>query len=550
MILVGGSAALYPLIVDWAIGLIEAKDMNAVWLAPPAILAAACARALALYGQTAATSALALRIVEDMRIRLFDHLVAADAAQIGAENSGSLLSRFTNDVTLLQESLTRAATNLIRDVLQLIALVGAMLYLDWVLTIVVLIVYPLAGAPVAQVGRKLRKGSKDFQAQMGALSGFLAEHFTGDRMVKSYRLEARQREQARDAMGRLRARMVALARQRGAVDPLMEAFGGLAIACVIGLAGWRIATGAADVGDLLGFITALLMAAQPARAIGTLSAALQQGSAAAARIYAKLDEPAQVVDAPDARPLTIARGEVRFENVRFAYPATEGHALKGLSFAASPGATTALVGASGSGKTTALNLIPRFYDVAAGRILIDGQDIRAATLDSLRGAIAVVSQDVTLFDDTIRANIAFGRLDASDAAIRAAAEAAACMDFIDALPAGLDTTVGERGARLSGGQRQRLSIARAILKDPPILLLDEATSALDAESERQVQDALAHAAAGRTTIAIAHRLSTIRAAARIYVLRDGAVVEDGDHDTLSAAGGVYAELLRLQSFAD
>ena len=543
MILVGGSASLYPLLVDWAISAIEARDTDVIWVIPPVIAAAAALRALLLYAQTAVTSGLALRIIEDIRMRLFAHLQRADAARIAAATTGEWLSRFTHDVNLLQESLVRASTNMIRDALQLIALVGAMIWLDWVLALVVLIVYPLAGFPVASVGRRLRRGTKDFQAQMGGLTSFLAEHFAGDRMVKGYRLQDRQRAKAGAAMEALRLRMTKLARQRGKVDPLMEAFGGLAIAVVIGIAGWRIADGAADVGDLLGFVTALLMAAAPARAIGTLTAALQQGAAAAERIYAVLDTPPAIIDRPAARPLHTARGEVRFEAVRFDYA----NGAPALSFTAAPGATTALVGPSGAGKTTALNLIPRFYDVTGGRILIDGQDIREITLASLRDAIAVVAQDVTLFDDSVRANIAFGRLDASDAEIERAAEAAAC-DFIRDLPDGFDTRVGERGERLSGGQRQRLSIARAILKDPPILLLDEATSALDAESERKIQMALEHAAEGRTTIAVAHRFATVKNAANICVLEDGVLTENGDHEALKARGGLYADLLRLQSF--
>jgi subfamily B ATP-binding cassette protein MsbA len=336
-----------------------------------------------------------------------------------------------------------------------------------------------------------------------------------------------------------------MVKSRARLDPILEILGGLAVGGVIAFGGYRVATGQGTIGEFTGFISALLIAAQPVRAIGTLNTVLQEGLGAVQRIFTLLDEMPAIVDKPGAAPLNVARGAVAFRDVDFSYePGTS--ALTDFSIEVPAGKTVALVGRSGAGKSTVFNLIPRLFDVGGGAATIDGQDVRDVTLASLRDAIAVVSQEVVLFNDTVRANIAFGRTGASEDEIRAAAEAAAAHDFITQLPEGYDTIVGDRGLRLSGGERQRLSLARAILKDAPILLLDEATSALDAESERLVQLALERLTRGRTTLVIAHRLATVRNADLIYVLEDGRVLEQGSHDELLARGGLYARLCRLQ----
>ncbi len=358
-------------------------------------------------------------------------------------------------------------------------------------------------------------------------------------------MEAYESQRVSRLIDRVNGLMQKAARIRSASHPIMETLGGVAITVVILYGGWQVIEGERTTGAFFSFVTALLLAYEPMKRLVQLNASLQEGLAAAVRVFQVLDLEPRIVDAPDAKPLAVAAGQIRFEDVRFSY-IPERPALAGLNLTVPAGRTVALVGASGAGKTTILNLIPRFYDVDAGRVSIDGVDVRHATLASLRGAIALVSQEVSLFDDTVAHNIAYGRQGASPKEIEAAARHAAAHEFIEALPQGYDTLVGEHGIKLSGGQRQRLAIARAMLKNAPILLLDEATSALDTENERLVQAALRQLMAGRTTLVIAHRLATVIDAHVIHVIDAGRVVESGSHGELLARGGIYARLYHLQ----
>jgi subfamily B ATP-binding cassette protein MsbA len=502
-------------------------------------------KGFSLLAQTVMTNNVVSRIEADMQTALYGHLIDADLAQLQRENPASLTQRFTTDFTFVKEALTRIVNIAIRDVVTAIALVGALIWIDWQMTLVVLLIAPVIAHPIGKIGRKLRRMAHSQQEQTGLMANLVTESLQGARVAKTDRLEPYLKSRAAHAFETIRALKMKAANARGRLDPLLEVGGGIAVAGVLAAIGVRITSGNSTVGDFTGYVSALLLAAQPMRSLGNLNAIVQEAGASLKRYYALMDEKPQVLDRPDAKPLSVSAGEVAFRHLRFRYREDQ-RALEGIDLVAQGGKTMALVGRSGSGKSTLLALVPRLYDPSEGRIEIDGQDLRNVTLTSLRRQVGVVSQDVVLFDDSVRANIAFGRPDASLDEIIAAAKAAAAHEFIMAMPGGYDAPVGERGHKLSGGERQRIAIARAILKNAPILLLDEATSALDTESERLVQQALATLMKGRTTIVIAHRLSTIREADLIVVMDEGKVVETGSHDELLARDGAYARLHRMQ----
>ncbi|SEM55570.1 ATP-binding cassette, subfamily B, MsbA [Bosea lupini] len=523
--------------IDFEIGVVNAVAV--------VVVIVTAIKGFSLLTQTVMTNSVVSRIEADMQSALYNHLIDADLAQLQRENPASLTQRFTTDFTFVKEALTRLVNIAVRDVMTAIALVGAMLWIDWKMTAVVLLIAPVVARPIGRIGKKLRRMAASQQEQTGLMASLVTESLQGARVAKTDSLEPYLKERAAGAFETIRALKMKAANARGRLDPLLEVAGGLAVAGVLAAIGVRITSGSSTVGDFTGYVSALLLAAQPMRSLGNLNAIVQEAGASLKRYYALIDEKSLITERPDAKPLAVGGGAVAFRDLRFRYRDDQ-RGLEGIDLVAEAGKTTALVGRSGSGKSTMLALVPRLYDPTEGRVEIDGQDIRDVTLRSLRGQIGVVSQDVVLFDDTVRANIGFGRPGASEGDIVAAARAAAAHDFIMAMPDGYDTKVGERGSRLSGGERQRLAIARAILKDAPILLLDEATSALDTQSERLVQEALAELMKGRTTLVIAHRLSTVREADQIVVLDEGKVVETGDHDGLIARDGAYARLYRLQ----
>jgi subfamily B ATP-binding cassette protein MsbA len=523
----------------------ENAAYETLYLIAAAAMILAVVKGVTSYFQTVLMTTVGQRVIADIQNRLFGRLVHADLAFFQATPSGQLISRFTTDANQLRFASTQVFTVLGQQALTLIGLLATMFYQDWLLAIIAFVVFPVAIAPVRRMSRRMRKVSLNFQDEMGHFNALLSQVFQGARHVKAYGMEAHETARAEALTEKIYRLFERASRVRAAASPLMESLGGVGIALVILYGGWQVTHGARTAGDFLSFVTALMLAYQPFKQLSGLNVTIQEGMAAAQRIFEMIDVEPAIQDRPGAKPLTVTAGAVRLEQVSFAYGPAE-PVLNAIDLDIPAGCKVALVGPSGAGKSTVLNLIPRFYDVAGGRVTIDGQDVRDATLASLRGAIGLVSQEVSLFDDTVRANIAYGRPEAAEAEIIAAAKGAAAHDFIMDLPNGYDTIVGEMGTRLSGGQRQRLSIARAMLKNAPILLLDEATSALDTESERQVQDALKRLMSGRTSVVIAHRLSTIIDADLIYAIDAGRVVEVGRHQELLQRQGVYARLWALQ----
>ena len=545
------TSGAYPMVIKTSFDTLLKGNQDMLPLVLVGIVAVTAARSYFLYTHTVVSSRIVQRLSTDLKQKAFAHLMHADFARLSRETPGRMMSRLTNDVGFIEQGLMAGLNTAVRDSLSILVLVGTMIYLDWAMSLIVLGVYPLAAAPIMVISQRLRKVAKRTQAELGQMTAELSEKLAGARLIKTYRLEDYASSRVNSSFEEVfRLKMKAI-RTRARLDPMLEALGGMAVAGVIAFAYWRIASGISTVGDFMGFVTALLMASQPIRAIGNLAGRVQEALAAIESIYSVLGEKPTIVDKPDAQPLEVTAGRIGFHDVSFTYGADSSvHAVRDVTLDVAGGTTVAFVGRSGAGKSTLVNLVPRLFDVTSGAIVIDGQRIDQVSLASLRDAISIVSQDLTLFDDTIRANIALGRLGASETEIVAAAEAAAAHEFILAQPNGYDTQIGDRGLRLSGGQRQRLALARAILKNAPILLLDEATSALDTQSEKLVHEALERFTEGRTTLVIAHRLSTVQNADLICVMDQGRIVETGTHGELIAQAGIYSELVRSQLLAD
>ena len=542
MVVVAASTAGLAYLMDPVVNeVFVAQRADLLWMIGVAVFTTFTVKGLATYVQSASMIGAGQRILRDMQVRLYRHILQLDLAQVAGVPSGTLMTRFTTDIVMMRQAVSNALAGIGRDSLSVVFLVAVMFYQDWRLALIAFVVFPIAVIPITRLGRRLRRATTDTQSGMGAMVSHIAESLTGLRLIKTFRLEQTEADALAQRAEHVLGHVVRAERTKAIASPLMETLGGVAVTIVIVYGGWRVIGGETSAGAFFSFITALLMAYRPMKALANLNAQLQEGLAGADRLFAILDTAPSIVDPPDARALSVQTGSVRFEDVSFTYGGDR-PALKELSFDIPGQTTVALVGRSGAGKSTVFNLIPRLADPQSGRVLIDGQDVRALGLESLRDAIGLVSQDVLLFDDSVSANIRMGRPSATNDEVRAAAEAAAAHDFISQLPEGYDTPVGERGETLSGGQRQRIALARALLKDAPILLLDEATSALDTESERQIQQALKKAAGSRTVLIIAHRLSTVEQADRILVLDQGRVVDQGPHADLLARGGLYTQL--------
>jgi len=485
------------------------------------------------------------RLVKDLRGVMFDKLLTLPAAHYDDQASGNLISKLTFDVTQVTAAATSVLTVIFRDTVALIGLLAWMLYLNWKLTLLALVMTPMIVGVVRMVSIRLRNSSRAVQAAMGDVTQVLQEAIEGHKVVKLFGGQSYEAGRFAEQTENVRRSMMKQATAAAASVPMVQLLAGIALAAIIYFATGQAGGNSATVGEFVSFITAMLMLTAPLKRITGVNEPLQRGLAAAESVFALIDQASE--KDPGSAVIARARGDIRFDSVSFHYGTPDRLALDGITLNINPGETVALVGSSGSGKTTLANLVPHFYRPTAGRILLDGIDVESLTLASLRANIALVSQDVVLFNDTVAANIAYGVMrDTNEADIVTAAEAAHAMDFIRQMPQGLQTMVGENGVKLSGGQRQRLAIARALLKNAPVLILDEATSALDSESERHVQAALDALMRGRTTIVIAHRLSTIEKAGRIVVLDHGRIAETGNHAELLARNGIYARLYNIQ----
>jgi subfamily B ATP-binding cassette protein MsbA len=485
-----------------------------------------------------------LRIVADIREKLYNHLQILSLSFFTKTPTGILISRITNDVNLIQGSVSNAITGLLKDVFTVLGLITVVFYRDWKLGIIALLIFPLSIIPIKEFGKRLRKFSRKSQQRMGSITTFLHETIAGNRIVKAFNMEEYEKRRFAEENNRFFKIVLKRVKIRAFSHPLMELLGGIAVAIIIWVGGYRVIRGELTPGAFFSFMTALLMLYAPIRDLNKVNLEVQEGLAAAIRVFELLDTAPEIEDEEGAIPLPPVSEVVKFQNVSFKYD--EEIVLKDIALYVKVGEVIALVGMSGAGKTSLVNLLPRFYDVNKGQILIDGHDIRKVTIKSLRDQMALVTQQTILFNDTARNNIAYGSLKCSDQEIIEAAKAANAHDFIQRLPQGYETIIGEQGVKLSGGERQRLSIARALLKNAPILILDEATSSLDSDSETEVQKALEELMRGRTVFVIAHRLSTIRNAHRIIVLSDGQIVEEGTHEELIALGGEYRRLYDLQ----
>ena len=549
LILVAATASVYPYLIQLVFdGLLD--NQNNSWIVLPLIIAVvAIIRGIAMFFQIKQVSKISLSISVDIQKKLSKHLINSDLITLNKFSSGNHVSRIMNDVILIRDGFERSINNLIRDTLTIIALMSYLIWLDWLLSILVFIIYPIALKPIFKIGKKQNTVATALQEQMETVTSTLTEMLQGIRMVKSYNLEKIEIKRSENVLNELFKRMYNLVIGRAKVLPILEILGGVAAACVIGLASYRVAIGELSPGSVVGYVTALLMIAQPARALGTFNTVLQEALSALDRIYIQIGILPKINSLTSAPNLKLNKNEppsIIFKNINFSYN-QKSKVLDDINFSIEGGTNVALVGQSGAGKSSIINLISRFYDPSSGKILINNQEITKVDIVSLRNSISLVSQDTIIYNKSFLENIKFGKLEATEKEIIKAAKNADIHNFISASSLGYETIVGEGGNNLSGGQKQRISIARAILKDAPILLLDEATSSLDAETENQISKTLSNVAKNKTTITVTHKLSNVVYADQIILFSKGKLVDIGKHEDLIKKSSLYKKLYETSS---
>ncbi|HET6461374.1 MAG TPA: lipid A export permease/ATP-binding protein MsbA [Syntrophales bacterium] len=545
MLVVGAATSALAFLVKPALDEIFLKRNAAMltWI-PVAVIVIYLIKGGCNYTQTILMSFIGQRVVADLRNNLYRRIQMQSLSFFTKHPTGILMSRITNDVGYVQGAVSEAVTSLLKDSFTLICLVFVIFYRDWKLAVIAMFIFPLAIYPIAKFGAKMRNIAKRTQVTIGSLTTLLQETISGTRIVKAFSMEEYENvrfAKENEHLFKLALKSVSV---NAISSPLMEFLGGIGIASIIFYGGYEVIKGVSTPGTFFSFLTALIMLYEPVKRLTNVNNTIQQGIAGAERVFSIIDIVPDIKNETDAIELPKVSQGIDIRDVTFCYE--EMPVLKNVNLSIKAGEVVAFVGMSGGGKTTLVNLIPRFYDVSRGQILIDGHDIRHITIESLRGQIGIVTQQTILFNDTVRNNIAYGNIEKTDEDIIRAAKAANAHDFIMNLPKGYDTVIGEQGAKLSGGERQRISIARALLKDAPILILDEATSSLDTEAEIEVQDALEYLMRGRTTLIVAHRLSTIRNAHRILVLGNGEIVEEGTHESLLEKRGEYFKFYNMQ----
>lgn len=547
MLLTAASTAALPFLLQPVFDDVFTKsDPVLLFTFCAAVLIAFVIKGLASYGETVTMTRIGQGIISDIQNRVLNHLLSLDLEYFHKRNSGEILSRFTNDVSLMRNSVANTVVGIGRDSFTLVFLIGVMFYRDWFLACMSFFIFPAAFLPIIRIGRRMRKVTFNAQEEIAHFTKQLTQIFQGIRVIKSYGTENYEANRALKQIEKIYQLVVKTARVRSLGHPIIESMGGLAIISVIAYGGWQVMHHNRTTGEFISFIGALILAYEPLKRLSNLNANLQEGLAAADRVFEIIDAPVTILNHPNPQRPKQIKGCVEYNDVYFAYGPKK-KALQGISFTVKAGNCVALVGASGAGKSTIVNLISRFYDVEQGQITIDGIDVKNWDLPYLRDQIALVSQEIALFDLSVFENISYGCHNFSEEDVYEVAKAAAAHEFIEKLPHGYDTIVGENGVSLSGGQRQRLAIARAMLKKSPILLLDEATSALDTNSERHIQMALKELMKGRTTIMVAHRLSTVIDADKIFVMEKGKIVEFGTHQELLHLGNHYAHLWKRQA---